>query len=198
MRGCIVALAVGLLSGCSVVDWFFGDPKDRQTPDTVTFAETDAQGLLVYGLTVEGVVTPHGEFPGGIVWLVETDRDVDMVDVPFPEDLQSGDHRLVVQRALPGEWSLRNARHGEGRHAKLSDVLMQDSAASMVTSGHVTLAGEIKVQATANGVTLTYYPDTRFTRTMLKAYDGITAPQDDLPLADQRVRPTTNKKPSSH
>jgi len=198
VRAIIVLVLSGMLSGCSVLDIFFSCPDCALTPEDALFIETDPQGLLAFGLTVETTLETGDTLQGAIEWLAEDKRGVSVQDVSFPNDLQPGEHRLVVWRVPAGSWSLRNARFGGGRRAKLSAVLLQKSAATVVRPGRVTLAGEIKIQLTPAGVAMSQESDTGFIRQEMQSYANIAAPIDELPLADQRMTEPANKRPRSH
>jgi hypothetical protein len=194
----IISVVLAMLSGCSLVECWFDFTDYPIKPEDAVLSREDKQGLLVYGLTVNASVEPGQDLIGTIQWIAEDGHGVRLYNIPFPKQLQPGEHTLIVWPADCGVWSLRNAEIGEGRAAKLSDVLLQETAATLVKAGHVTLAGEITVQKNGNSLVMSYSPDTTFARTVLKSIGNITAPLLDKPLVDQRMRPISNKHPSKH
>ena len=184
----ILILAWGL-NGCAVVDWLWDCDDCALAPDEVEFSETETDGLLVFGLTVEAKEIPGQDFLGSIGWLANTTHGLDVREVTFPDDMHANQHRLMVWRVPAGNWSLRHARLGEGRHSSIGPVLSFESAATRIRPGHITLAGEIRVKDGPNGPELTYSPDTGFARQQLQAYHDVIAPTDDTPLVDMRRKP---------
>ena len=170
----------------SMVDMVFGCDDCALAPDDVDFSETDSDGLLVFGLTVD-VPGPAGQdVLGSVGWLAQSASGLDVREVLFPQDLQPGQHRLVVWRVAPGIWSLRHGRLGEGRNAVLTQVLSHEAAATKVLPGHVTLAGEIRIRSTNGQPEVVYNLETAFSRQQLQAYRDVVAPSEEMPLVDLR------------
>ena len=176
---------VFILSGCSVVDFLFGCSDCALGPDDVSFQDGDQDGLLAFGLTVDAPVASGESLAGSLGWLVETDDDLLMREVAFPDDLQPGQHRLIVWRVPAGIWSLRHARLGQGRGSSLSDVFNNQAAATLVRPGHITIAGEIRIQGGGKPI-VRYNLESAFVRKELQTYPDISAPSDEMPLVDMR------------
>ena len=191
----IVALSV---SGCAVADFFFGCENCALEADDAELHETDQDALLAFGLTVDARLHHADGLRGGIGWLAETDEGLDLREVDFPDDLQPGDHRLIVWRVPAGTWSLRHARLGQDRHSRVSAVISERTLAVPVKAGHVTIIGELHVDGHHKEPILTYDPDPRFVRQELKQYSNIQSPLDEQTLSDIRKHPTSKIRVGTH
>ena len=195
----MLALVLALfVSGCDVAEVLFTCPDCALKPDEAAFQSQDEDGILAFGLTVDAPTTLDDPVTGSIEWLAAAGDDVTLRELTFPSDLLPGQHRLILWRVPAGTWSLRNARVGEGRQSRLSKVLVDQTAATVVRAGHITIAGEIRVKATSVPPIMSYGLEASFVRKELQAYPDITAPSDEMPLVDLRAHPTLNKHPSSH
>ncbi|MDA8229965.1 MAG: hypothetical protein M0006_01355 [Magnetospirillum sp.] len=174
----ILALASALmLAGCSLMG-----PHDAEAlRPGKTVAMGDHEGILIYGVTIEGIRPGDEGIVGKVTWLAERDpTDLDSYairhDIPFPDHLQPGQHRFVVWRVPAGLWSLRQFRWIEDKRAGASQPLAGHAWATTVTAGEVTYAGDFVLDARRQPAQVTVTDDAAAARDALAAYPGITGP----------------------
>lgn len=189
----MVRLLIGLLlllplGGCEMADIYdllglfpcaVTCPFDRAQ----TFAPSADSGLLVFGVTVIAPAQGGDDLGGHIDWLVETaDSSPDMGTITLPEGLKPGQHVVLVWRAEPGTWSLRQARWRSGDQRGVTPPFGGRAVATQVNAGEVTYAGEL----TIDGAQILLSGDEAGARAALATYPGIAVPPQSRPLRDLR------------
>ena len=142
------------LGGCSVVDYLTDCFDCALIREDAEFHADDPYGLLAFGLTVDPSAAAETSVIGSLDWVVENQEEIALRPLTIPKDLRPGQHRLILWRVPPGTWSLRNARLGEGRNSRISVAMADQSAATFVRPGRITIAGEIRIKGTKSTSTL--------------------------------------------
>jgi hypothetical protein len=169
LTGC--ALLLGPCSFCA-----------QDTDDTFP-APAEAGALMAMGVTVIGG-PPGQDLDGSLEWIDEeldaaTPRDRIM---SLPDDLRSGERRLMVWRVPVGVLSLRQATVEDDK----SPVISPRAVATSFAPGDMVYAGEILIDISHRPATLAFSQATEKTRADLAAYPGLTAPLQLRPLQDLR------------
>jgi len=189
----MVRLLVGLLlllplGGCELADLYdlIGlSPCDTACPFArdQSFGPGADYGLLVFGLTVKGPAPGKDDLGGHVDWLVETaDSEPDLGEIYLPDGLKPGQHVVLVWRAEPGTWSLRQVRWQLGDQSGATPPYGGRALATEVTAGAVTYVGEL----TIDGSQVLLSGDEAGARAALLAYPGILLPPQSRPLRDLR------------
>ena len=194
MRIVFTLVAVTLLAGCSQMSSLvgLGGPcRPCVAEHDQAFATSDADGMLVYGLTIRHSGTT-GEIGGAVDWMVEIPGSnfPSLVSISFPEGMKANQRQLVVWRVPAGTWSVRQVRWEQDDVHGSTPPAAGMAQASIVAKGEVTYVGDIVIDFDRVPASVMVTDGRESAAVTLKnEFSRVTAPMLVHPLKDLRVAP---------